>query len=97
MTNPLAPGSLERQAALVTGSSRGIGADTVRYFAAGRRERRHQLPQQGAARREARGRAARPRASSALVVGADLTDAESVAGDVRRGASASSARSTSSC
>ena len=40
--------------ALVTGSSRGIGADTVRYLAEAGRERRHQLPQQGAARREAR-------------------------------------------
>ncbi len=34
MTNPLAPGSLAGRVALVTGSSRGIGADTVRYLAA---------------------------------------------------------------
>ena len=34
MTNPLAPGSLDGRVALVTGSSRGIGADTVRYLAA---------------------------------------------------------------
>ena len=33
MTNPLAPNSLAGRRALVTGSSRGIGADTVRYFA----------------------------------------------------------------
>lgn len=34
MTNPLAPGSLDGKRALVTGSSRGIGAETVGYFAA---------------------------------------------------------------
>ena len=34
MTNPLAPGSLDGRVALVTGSSRGIGADTARYLAA---------------------------------------------------------------
>ena len=33
MNNPLAPGSLAGKAALVTGSSRGIGADTIQYFA----------------------------------------------------------------
>ncbi len=33
MTNPLASGSLEGQRALVTGSSRGIGADTATYLA----------------------------------------------------------------
>ena len=33
MTNPLAPGSLAGRVALVTGSSRGIGADTARYLA----------------------------------------------------------------
>jgi NAD(P)-dependent dehydrogenase (short-subunit alcohol dehydrogenase family) len=32
--NPLAPGSLAGKRALVTGSSRGIGADTASYFAA---------------------------------------------------------------
>jgi len=31
---PLQPGSLAGKTALVTGSSRGIGADTVKYFAA---------------------------------------------------------------
>jgi len=31
--HPLEPGSLAGRRALVTGSSRGIGADTVRYFA----------------------------------------------------------------
>ncbi|WP_430593022.1 SDR family oxidoreductase [Humidisolicoccus flavus] len=33
MSNPLAPGSLSGKTALVTGSSRGIGADTIGYFA----------------------------------------------------------------
>jgi 3-oxoacyl-[acyl-carrier protein] reductase len=33
VTNPLAPGSLDGRVALVTGSSRGIGADTARYLA----------------------------------------------------------------
>ncbi len=33
MNNPLAPNSLSSKVALVTGSSRGIGADTVGYFA----------------------------------------------------------------
>ncbi|MET0161903.1 MAG: SDR family oxidoreductase [Microbacteriaceae bacterium] len=34
MSNPLPAGSLAGRRALVTGSSRGIGADTARYFAA---------------------------------------------------------------
>ncbi|MGG7508328.1 SDR family oxidoreductase [Plantibacter sp. YIM 135249] len=34
MSNPLEPGSLTGKNVLVTGSSRGIGADTIRYFAA---------------------------------------------------------------
>lgn len=33
VSNPLKPGSLKGKRALVTGSSRGIGADTVGYFA----------------------------------------------------------------
>jgi NAD(P)-dependent dehydrogenase (short-subunit alcohol dehydrogenase family) len=33
VTNPLAAGTLEGKRVLVTGSSRGIGADTVGYFA----------------------------------------------------------------
>lgn len=78
MTNPLAPGSLAGKHALVTGSSRGIGADTVGYFAgagakvvinyrnkAARAEKlQAQLAEQGA---------------EALVIGADLTDPASVA------------------
>lgn len=78
MSNPLAPGSLSGKRALVTGSSRGIGADTVGYFAeAGasvvinyrNKEARAlklvtQLEEAGA---------------QAFAVGADLTEPESVA------------------
>lgn len=76
---PLAPGSLAGKTALVTGSSRGIGADTVRYFA------------QAGANVVINFRNKAPRAEKlaaelnaeygvqTLVVGADLTDPESVA------------------
>ncbi|ROQ58899.1 NAD(P)-dependent dehydrogenase (short-subunit alcohol dehydrogenase family) [Rathayibacter sp. PhB152] len=76
MSNPLAPGSLDGKRVLVTGSSRGIGADTVRYFAA------------AGASVVVNYRSKAPRATklvdqitaaggSAFAVGADLTDAES--------------------
>ncbi|CAN5170887.1 SDR family oxidoreductase [soil metagenome] len=78
MTNPLAPGSLNGRRALVTGSSRGIGADTASYFA-----------QAGASVViNYRNKAARAQklvdtlvaeGGSAMAVGADLTDPESVA------------------
>lgn len=78
MSTLLKPQSLDGKRALVTGSSRGIGAETVRYFAeAGasvvinfrNKEKRalqlvDKLTQSGA---------------SAIAVGADLTDPESVA------------------
>ena len=76
--NPLAPGSLSGKRVLVTGSSRGIGADTVTYFA-------------GAGARVAinyRNKEARALklvekltedGGQAIAVGADLTDPESVA------------------
>ena len=78
MTNPLAPGSLDGRIALVTGSSRGIGADTVRYLAAA-----------GAAV-VVNYRSKAPRAEKvvseivasggrAIAIGADLTDPASVA------------------
>jgi NAD(P)-dependent dehydrogenase (short-subunit alcohol dehydrogenase family) len=78
MTNPLAPGSLDGLRALVTGSSRGIGADTVSYFAeAGasvvinyrnKEARANKLVDKiGAA------------GGSAVAIGADLTDPSSVA------------------
>ncbi|MEU1970305.1 SDR family oxidoreductase [Microbacterium sp. NPDC019599] len=74
---PLAPGTLAGKTALVTGSSRGIGADTVRYFAqAGANvviNFRNKAP-----RAEKLASELRDLGVEALVVGADLTDAESV-------------------
>ena len=74
---PLAPGSLAGTAALVTGSSRGIGADTVRYLAqAGANvviNYRNKAP-----RAEKLATELRELGVEALVVGADLTDGESV-------------------
>lgn len=73
MTDPLAPGSLSGRTALVTGSSRGIGADTVRALAgAGANVVINFRNKEPRARRladelEARG-------ARVLVVGADLTD-----------------------
>lgn len=77
MTNPLAPGSLSGRVALVTGSSRGIGADTVRYLA------------EAGASVVVNYRSKAPRAEKivaeivaagghAIAVGADLTDPASV-------------------
>ncbi|MET4705706.1 SDR family oxidoreductase [Frigoribacterium sp. UYMn621] len=78
MTNPLAPGSLDGLRALVTGSSRGIGADTVSYFA-----------EAGASvvinyrNKEARANKLVDKivaaGGSAVAIGADLTDPSSVA------------------
>ena len=74
---PLSPGSLAGKTALVTGSSRGIGADTVRYLAqAGANvviNYRNKAP-----RAEKLATELRELGVEALVVGADLTDAESV-------------------
>lgn len=79
MTNPLAAGSLAGKVALVTGSSRGIGADTLGYFAASgasvvvnyrNKESRALKIVEGI---EANG-------GHAIAVGADLTDPESVKG-----------------
>ena len=78
MTNPLAPGSLDGRVALVTGSSRGIGADTARYLAAAGaavvvnyRSKAPRADKVVAEITEAGGRA--------IAVGADLTDPASVA------------------
>jgi len=74
---PLAPGSLSGKTALVTGSSRGIGADTVRYFAQAGADvvinYRNKAP-----RAEKLASELRDLGVEALVVGADLTDPESV-------------------
>jgi NAD(P)-dependent dehydrogenase (short-subunit alcohol dehydrogenase family) len=73
----LPSGSLAGRTALVTGSSRGIGADTVRYFAeAGANvviNYRNKAPRAEKLATELRGLGV-----EALVVGADLTDPESV-------------------
>lgn len=78
MTQPLAPGSLAGKVALVTGSSRGIGADTVRYFAEAGADVvinfRNKAP-----RAEKLAGELRAGGSRVLVVGADLTDPASVA------------------
>ena len=78
MTNPLAPGSLDGRVALVTGSSRGIGADTARYLAgAGAavvvnyRSKAPRADKLVAEITDAGGRA--------IAIGADLTDPASVA------------------
>ncbi len=74
---PLDPGTLAGKTALVTGSSRGIGADTVRYLAqAGANvviNYRNKAP-----RAEKLATELRELGVEALVVGADLTDADSV-------------------
>jgi NAD(P)-dependent dehydrogenase (short-subunit alcohol dehydrogenase family) len=79
MTQVLPAGSLDGKVALVTGSSRGIGADTVRYFAEAGADvvinYRNKAP-----RAETLAAQLRELGRRVLVVGADLTDPESVAG-----------------
>ncbi len=78
VTNPLKPGSLSGKRVLVTGSSRGIGADTAGYFAeAGARvvinyRNKEARAQKLVGQIEAAG-------GSAIAVGADLTDPASIA------------------
>ena len=78
MTQPLEPGSLAGRRALVTGSSRGIGADTVSYFARAGADVvvnfRNKAP-----RAEKLAAQLRELGVRALVQGADLTDPESLA------------------
>ncbi len=77
MTQILPAGALSGRTALVTGSSRGIGADTVRYFAEAGADvvvnYRNKAP-----RAEKLAGQLRELGVRALVVGADLTDPESV-------------------
>ena len=78
MSNPLESGSLAGTRALVTGSSRGVGADTARFLAeAGARvvvnyRNKEKRALQLVSKIEAEG-------GSAISVGADLTDPASVA------------------
>ena len=78
MTQILEPGSLAGRRALVTGSSRGIGADTVRYFAEAGADVvinfRNKAP-----RAEKLASQLSELGVRALVQGADLTDPASVA------------------
>lgn len=77
MSQTLAPGSLAGKIALVTGSSRGIGADTVRFLAEAGADvvinYRNKAP-----RAEKLAGQLRELGVRVLVVGADLTDAASV-------------------
>lgn len=77
MPQPLEAGSLIGKRALVTGSSRGIGADTVRYFAEAGADvvvnYRNKAP-----RAEKLATQLRELGVNVLVQGADLTDADSL-------------------
>lgn len=78
MTNPLAAGSLGGLRALVTGSSRGIGADTAEYLAgAGARVVINFRNKEARARKLVDKIVAA--GGSAIAIGADLTDTDSVA------------------
>lgn len=77
-SNPLAPHSLEGKRVLVTGSSRGIGADTVTYFAeAGARVVVNYRNKEARALKLVT--QLREAGAEAIAIGADLTDADSVA------------------
>jgi NAD(P)-dependent dehydrogenase (short-subunit alcohol dehydrogenase family) len=77
VTNPLAAGSLDGKRVLVTGSSRGIGADTVGYFAeAGARVVINFRNK--AARAQKLADSITAAGGVAITVGADLTDPDSV-------------------
>lgn len=77
MSNPLKPGSLKNHVVLVTGSSRGIGASTVRYFAEAGADVVINYRNK-AARAEKLGKELESLGVRALVQGADLTDPTSL-------------------
>jgi NAD(P)-dependent dehydrogenase (short-subunit alcohol dehydrogenase family) len=78
VTNPLPAGSLDGLRALVTGSSRGIGADTATYFAeAGASVAINYRNKETRATKLVDKIASA--GGSAIAIGADLTDADSVA------------------
>ncbi|CAN5356595.1 SDR family oxidoreductase [soil metagenome] len=78
MSNPLAPGSLSGIRALVTGSSRGIGADTIKYFAqAGARVVVNYRNKEARALKLVA--ALQETGAEAIAVGADLTEPADVA------------------
>lgn len=78
MTHVLEPGSLKGKTALVTGSSRGIGADTIGYFAEAGADVVINYRQK-APRAEKVAAAAREHGVETLTVQGDLTDAQSTA------------------
>lgn len=75
MSNPLKKGSFQGKRILVTGSSRGIGADTVRYFAEAGADVVINYRNK-AARAEKLAGELREFGGRVLTIGADLTDAE---------------------
>jgi NAD(P)-dependent dehydrogenase (short-subunit alcohol dehydrogenase family) len=77
MSQPLEPGSLAGKRVLVTGSSRGIGADTVRHLAEAGADVVINFRNKGP-RAEKLAAQVRELGVRALVIGADLTDADSV-------------------
>lgn len=75
--NPLKPGQLAGKTAFVTGSSRGIGAETVGFFAeAGAKVAINFRDKEARAEKVAAG--IRENGGEAIVVGADLTDYDSI-------------------
>jgi NAD(P)-dependent dehydrogenase (short-subunit alcohol dehydrogenase family) len=75
--NPLKPGQLAGKTAFVTGSSRGIGAETVGFFAeAGAKVAINFRDKEARAEKVAAG--IRDNGGEAIVVGADLTDYDSI-------------------
>jgi NAD(P)-dependent dehydrogenase (short-subunit alcohol dehydrogenase family) len=76
-SNPLSPGQLAGKTAFVTGSSRGIGAETASFLAeAGARVAINYRDKEARAEKVAAG--IRERGGDAIVVGADLTDYDSM-------------------